>query len=54
MTVDLEPLKREAAEAAIEAEVRSGMVLGLGTGSTAAWLLEGAGAAAVGRARCRG
>ena len=35
MTVDLEPLKREAAEAAIEAEVRSGMVLGLGTGSTA-------------------
>ena len=43
MTVDLEPLKREAAEAAIEAEVRSGMVLGLGTGSTAAWLLEGLG-----------
>lgn len=41
MTVDLEPLKREAAEAAIDAEVRSGMVLGLGTGSTAAWLLEG-------------
>ena len=41
MTVDLEPLKRDAAEAAIEAEVRSGMVLGLGTGSTAAWLLEG-------------
>jgi len=43
VTVDLEPLKREAAEAAIEAEVRSGMVLGLGTGSTAAWLLEGLG-----------
>ena len=41
MTVDLEPLKREASEAAIEAEVRSGMVLGLGTGSTAAWLLDG-------------
>ena len=41
MTVDLEPLKREAAEAAIEAEVRSGMVLGLGTGSTAARLMEG-------------
>jgi ribose 5-phosphate isomerase A len=43
VTVDLEPLKRDAAEAAIEAEVRSGMVLGLGTGSTAAWLLEGLG-----------
>jgi ribose 5-phosphate isomerase A len=41
VTVDLEPLKREASEAAIEAEVRSGMVLGLGTGSTAAWLLDG-------------
>jgi ribose 5-phosphate isomerase A len=41
VTVDLEPLKHDAAEAAIEAEVRSGMVLGLGTGSTAAWLLEG-------------
>jgi ribose 5-phosphate isomerase A len=41
VSVDLEPLKREAAEAAIEAEVRSGMVLGLGTGSTAAWLLDG-------------
>jgi ribose 5-phosphate isomerase A len=41
VSVDLEPLKREAAEAAIEAEVRSGMVLGLGTGSTAAWVLEG-------------
>jgi ribose 5-phosphate isomerase A len=41
VTVDLEPLKREAAEAAIEAEVRSGMVLGLGSGSTAAWMLEG-------------
>ncbi|MDX6545631.1 MAG: ribose 5-phosphate isomerase, partial [Gaiellales bacterium] len=38
---DLESLKRDAAEAAIEAEVRSGMVLGLGTGSTARWLLEG-------------
>jgi ribose 5-phosphate isomerase A len=41
VTVDLEPLKREASEAAVEAEVRSGMVLGLGTGSTAAWLLDG-------------
>ena len=39
--VDLESLKRDAAEAAIEAEVRSGMALGLGTGSTARWLLEG-------------
>ncbi len=38
---DLEPLKRDAAEAAIEAEVRSGMVLGLGTGSTARWVLDG-------------
>jgi ribose 5-phosphate isomerase A len=38
---DLEPVKREAAEAAIEAEVRSGMVLGLGTGSTARWVLDG-------------
>lgn len=34
-------LKREAAEAAIDAEVRSGMTLGLGTGSTAAFLLDG-------------
>ena len=38
---DLESLKRDAAEAAIEAEMRSGMALGLGTGSTARWLLEG-------------
>jgi len=38
---DLETLKRDAAEAAIEAEVRRGMALGLGTGSTARWLLEG-------------
>ena len=38
---DAESLKRDAAEAAIEAEVRSGMALGLGTGSTAHWLLEG-------------
>ena len=36
-------LKRQAAEAAIEAEVRSGMTLGLGTGSTAAFLLDGLG-----------
>lgn len=34
-------LKRAAAESAIDAEVRSGMVLGLGTGSTAAFLLDG-------------
>jgi ribose 5-phosphate isomerase A len=39
--IDLETLKRDAAEAAIHAEVRSGMALGLGTGSTARWLLEG-------------
>jgi len=37
-------LKREAAEAAIDAEVRSGMTLGLGTGSTAAFVLDGLGA----------
>jgi ribose 5-phosphate isomerase A len=41
MSDDPGRLKREAAEAAIEAEVRSGMVIGLGTGSTAMWLLEG-------------
>jgi ribose 5-phosphate isomerase A len=34
-------LKRDAAEAAIDAEVRSGMTLGLGTGSTVAFLLDG-------------
>jgi len=34
-------LKRAAAESAIDAEVRSGMTLGLGTGSTAAFLLDG-------------
>ncbi len=33
-------LKAEAADAAVEAEVRSGMRLGLGTGSTAALMLE--------------
>jgi ribose 5-phosphate isomerase A len=43
MSADAELLKRDAAEAAIEAEVRSGMALGLGTGSTAHWLLEGLG-----------
>ena len=37
--LDAEPLKRRAAEAAF-AYVRSGMVLGLGTGSTVAHLLE--------------
>jgi ribose 5-phosphate isomerase A len=36
-------LKRAAAESAIDAEVRDGMVLGLGTGSTAAFLLDGLG-----------
>ena len=35
--------KQAAAESAIEAEVRSGMTLGLGTGSTAAFLLDGLG-----------
>jgi ribose 5-phosphate isomerase A len=43
MNTDAEALKRDAAEAAIEAEVRSGMALGLGSGSTARWLLEGLG-----------
>jgi ribose 5-phosphate isomerase A len=38
---DLAALKREAAEAAIDGEVRSGMGLGLGTGSTADFVLEG-------------
>jgi ribose 5-phosphate isomerase A len=37
---DLAALKAEAADAAVEAEVRSGMRLGLGTGSTAALMLE--------------
>ena len=41
MSGDAEARKRAAAEAAIDAEVRSGMALGLGTGSTARWLLEG-------------
>jgi ribose 5-phosphate isomerase A len=43
MSTDAEALKRDAAEVVIEAEVRSGMALGLGTGSTARWLLEGLG-----------
>jgi len=34
--MDLEALKKRAAEAAV-ARVRSGMRLGLGTGSTARW-----------------
>ena len=38
---DLDELKRAAAISAIDAEVRSGMLLGLGTGSTAAFLLDG-------------
>jgi len=37
---DLAALKADAADAAVEAEVRSGMRLGLGTGSTAALMLE--------------
>jgi ribose 5-phosphate isomerase A len=41
MTDAVAALKRDAAEAAIDAEVRSGMTLGLGTGSTAAFLLDG-------------
>jgi len=40
-TTGVDSLKREAAEAAIDGEVRSGMVLGLGTGSTANHLLDG-------------
>ncbi|MFN8503721.1 ribose-5-phosphate isomerase RpiA [Kouleothrix sp.] len=40
MTPDLESLKRQAAEAALE-YVQSGMALGLGTGSTAKYLLYG-------------
>jgi ribose 5-phosphate isomerase A len=40
-TIGLDSLKRDAAEAAIDGEVRSGMVLGLGTGSTANHLLDG-------------
>ena len=38
MSVD--ELKAAAAEAAVEREVRSGMRLGLGTGSTAAFVLD--------------
>lgn len=37
--VDVEPLKRAAAAAAVE-EVRAGMVVGLGTGSTAAHVVQ--------------
>jgi ribose 5-phosphate isomerase A len=40
MTVDRDELKRAAALRAIE-EVKDGMVLGLGTGSTAAYVVEG-------------
>ncbi|MGH7045106.1 MAG: ribose-5-phosphate isomerase RpiA [Stellaceae bacterium] len=40
MTVDREQLKRAAALRAVE-EVEDGMVLGLGTGSTAAFVIEG-------------
>ena len=40
MSVDREQLKREAALRAID-EVENGMVVGLGTGSTAAYVVEG-------------
>ncbi len=40
MTVDRDELKRQAASRALE-EVVDGMVLGLGTGSTAAFVVEG-------------
>lgn len=40
MTVDRDELKRAAAARAIE-EVENGMILGLGTGSTAAFVVEG-------------
>ena len=40
MSVDLAALKREAADLAVEREVRSGMRLGLGTGSTATLMLD--------------
>lgn len=36
----VEDLKRAAAERAVDGYVRSGMVLGLGTGSTAAWVVR--------------
>lgn len=36
----LDDLKRAAAERAVDGYVRSGMVLGLGTGSTAAWVVR--------------
>lgn len=36
----MEDLKRAAAERAVDGYVRSGMVLGLGTGSTAAWVVR--------------
>ncbi|MSR73866.1 MAG: ribose-5-phosphate isomerase RpiA [Planctomycetes bacterium] len=41
--MDLEALKEQAAMTALD-EVRSGMRLGLGTGSTVTWLLRGLGA----------
>jgi ribose 5-phosphate isomerase A len=43
MTQNLETFKQQAAEAALE-QVQSGMVLGLGTGSTARYVLTGLGA----------
>ena len=41
-SVDIESLKREAAARALD-DVRDGMTLGLGTGSTARWFIEAVG-----------
>lgn len=43
MTENLQELKRQAAEAAVSAAVRSGMVIGLGTGSTAVHMVRAIG-----------
>jgi ribose 5-phosphate isomerase A len=53
MTVDRDELKRAAALRAIE-EVEDGMVVGLGTGSTAAFVVEGLGARVAGGLRLVG
>ena len=52
-TPDHEPAKRRAGEAAVEA-VESGMVVGLGTGSTAAYAIRALGAAATDGLEIRG
>lgn len=49
---DVDARKRAAAEAAVERHVRSGMALGLGTGTTAAYVLEAL-AERLGRGRLR-